>query len=111
VRLIDAVIAAIEAGAQIENPATHPLRLRWDGVTSVLAEEAIIELMAADPARMDQALSIWLGINEHMERYRQAVARGDERSKRWWRQRVLEDYEYRGPFPDDVCRPGSEKGS
>jgi hypothetical protein len=100
VRLIDAVIAAMAAGAQIEGPA-HPLRLKWADVTPALREEAVTELMTADPVRMDQALSRWRGLNEHLERYRQALAAHDEAKMAEWRLRLLENYEYRGPFPDD----------
>jgi hypothetical protein len=102
VTLIEAVAAALAAGAQVES-AAHPFTLHWadESVRRALSEEAVIELLAADPERMDQALSYWLGLNEHMEHYRQAVARGDERNKAWWRQRLLEDYNYCGPFPDD----------
>jgi hypothetical protein len=100
--LEEAIIAAIAAGAEIENPQTHPMRLRWSGPwLTALSQEAMVEILAADPGRMDQALSWWQGLNEHMAHYRRALAAGAERNKAWWRQRLLEDYGYKGPFPDD----------
>lgn len=103
-----AIVAALAAGAEIENPGSHPMRLRWSGPwLETLNQEAMLEIVAADPGRMDQALSWWQGHIEYMAHYRQALADGDEKGKAWWRTRLLEDYEYRGPFPDDPPMAGS----
>ena len=100
--LEEAVADALAAGAEIENPGSHPMRLRWSGPwRTILNQDAMVEIVAADPGRLDQALSWWQGHVEYMEHYRRAVAAGDEKNKAWWRKRLLEDYHYRGPFPDD----------
>jgi hypothetical protein len=107
--LIEAVFAAIAAGAKIENPQSHPMRLQWSGPwLTTLSQEAMVELVAADPAQLDKALSWWVGLNEHMEHYRRALAAGDEQGKAWWRKRLLEDYQYEGPFPTIPLWRGTE---
>jgi len=108
--LEEAVIAALAAGAEIENPESHPMRLRWSGSwLTTLSAAAMLEIVSADPGRLDQALSWWQGHLDYMARYRRALAAGDEKNKAWWRRRFLEDYNYTGPFPDDPPMPDDAK--
>lgn len=104
--LEEAVIAALAAGAEIENPQSHPMRLRWSGPwLTTLSQDAMVEIVSADPGRLDQALSWWQGLNEHMAHSRRAVAAGNERNKTWWRQRLLEEGDETEPGPSLPQRP------
>jgi hypothetical protein len=98
--LTKAVIAALGAGAHILD--TRPYMLSWHGSwPTAISEEAMLELVAADPGQLSQLLAWWQGHEDYMAHYRRALAAGDERNRAWWRRRFLEDYGYRGPFPDD----------
>jgi len=97
--LAEAVAAALAAGAHIEDAHTHPIKLRWEGCD--VSPEVMVELAAADSVQLDKVLSWLVGRYEYLEHYRRAMAEGNERNKAWWRRRLLEDYKYEGPFPDD----------
>ena len=57
-----AVVAALEAGATIALPLVHSYRLDWSGAwLSMVSEEVMLELVAADPQAIDKALSWWVG--------------------------------------------------
>jgi hypothetical protein len=107
--LVGAVVAALEAGAVVENPQTHPMKLRWSGAwLTTLSQDAMMEIVVADPVKLDKALSWWVGLNGYMEHYRRALAAGNETRKAWWRRRLLEEYKYEGPFPDDPPAAGRD---
>jgi hypothetical protein len=60
--LAEAVAAALDAGARIEDAHTHPMKLWWEGLA--LTHEVIVELVAADPVALDKVLSWWVGLWE-----------------------------------------------
>jgi hypothetical protein len=52
--LEEAVIAELAAGAEIEDPESHPMRLKLSGGWQVKVDSAVVmEIMAADPARIE----------------------------------------------------------
>jgi hypothetical protein len=96
-----AVFEALGKGARIVDSRPRPLDWSGSWVTAVSAE-VIVELVAGDPRRVGQVLAWWHGLEDYMTRYRRALAEGDEAEMAWWRQRLEEDYDYRGPYPEAV---------
>jgi hypothetical protein len=95
-----AVLEALAAGANILD--TRPYTLSEHGDWSQrISGEALRVLRTADPETLSQALAMAADWVQYMAHYRRALEAGDQQNMAWWRQRLLEDYGYTGPFPGD----------
>jgi hypothetical protein len=75
VKLVDAVLQAFEAGAEIARPLAHPFYLAPGPWESSLSPEASLELLAAAPQAMDRVLSWTQGLIEEGYLYRHELDR------------------------------------